>query len=107
MFNIRSNSDTTDEKVKPDGKTGKKDERTEEGNRRAESAGKWKNGSLGEKSIVRFVLKKDEGLDLTQKTHRKKKDWMKRRMKSKFGPLKPEPKPFSDPLIHLVGGSRL
>ena len=32
-----------------------------------EGTGKWKHGSLGEKPIVRFVLKKDEGLDLTKK----------------------------------------
>ena len=72
-----------------------------------EGTGKWKHGSFGEKPIVRFVLKKDEGLDLTKKTHRKKKDWMKRRMKSEFGPMKPNPKPLSDPLIYLEGGNRL
>ena len=32
-----------------------------------EGAGKWKSGSLGEQTIVRFVLKKDGGPDLTEK----------------------------------------
>ena len=68
---------------------------------------KWKSVSIAEKSIVRFVLKKDGGPDLTEKTHWMKEDRMKRRMKSGFAPMKPIPNPFSDPLTHLEGGCRL